>query len=119
MATRKTPARATGKCADKVQRKPSTSTRKDSGAAATKPRQGAPRAETRAALPQAAGLAAPTLRAMPKAQPTPMDAETRYRWIAQAAYLRAERRGFAPGHAIEDWLAAEADFIAVHGSAKG
>jgi hypothetical protein len=26
-----------------------------------------------------------------------------------AAYFRAERRGFAPGHEIEDWLAAEAE----------
>ena len=28
--------------------------------------------------------------------------------IAKAAYQRAERRGFAPGHELEDWLAAEA-----------
>jgi hypothetical protein len=27
--------------------------------------------------------------------------------IAKAAYLKAERRGFAPGHELEDWLAAE------------
>lgn len=27
--------------------------------------------------------------------------------IARAAYLRAERRGFTPGHELEDWLAAE------------
>jgi len=24
--------------------------------------------------------------------------------IAEAAYFRAERRGFAPGHELEDWL---------------
>lgn len=29
--------------------------------------------------------------------------------IAEAAYLRAERRGFAPGQEDEDWLAAEAE----------
>ena len=29
--------------------------------------------------------------------------------IAQNAYLRAERRGFEPGHETEDWLAAEAE----------
>jgi hypothetical protein len=29
--------------------------------------------------------------------------------IAEAAYLRAERRGFAPGYEEEDWLAAEAE----------
>jgi hypothetical protein len=28
--------------------------------------------------------------------------------IAEAAYYRAEKRGFAPGYALEDWLVAEA-----------
>jgi len=37
--------------------------------------------------------------------PTP--AEQRERRIREAAYLRAERRGFAPGHEVEDWLDAE------------
>jgi hypothetical protein len=27
--------------------------------------------------------------------------------IADAAWFRAEKRGFAPGHELEDWLAAE------------
>ena len=29
--------------------------------------------------------------------------------IAKAAYYRAEKRGFAPGHETEDWLAAETE----------
>ena len=29
--------------------------------------------------------------------------------IARAAYFRAEKRGFAPGHETEDWLAAESE----------
>lgn len=29
--------------------------------------------------------------------------------IAAAAYYRAEQRGFAAGHELEDWLAAEAE----------
>jgi hypothetical protein len=33
--------------------------------------------------------------------------------IAEGAYLRAERRGFAPGHEGEDWLAAEAEVDAL------
>ncbi|MFL6605110.1 MAG: DUF2934 domain-containing protein [Steroidobacteraceae bacterium] len=33
--------------------------------------------------------------------------------IAEGAYLRAERRGFAPGHEEEDWLAAEAEVDAL------
>jgi hypothetical protein len=34
--------------------------------------------------------------------------EERARMIAEAAYYLAERRGFEPGHELEDWLAAEA-----------
>lgn len=33
----------------------------------------------------------------------------RHAMIAEAAYYRAERRGFAPGHELEDWLQAEAE----------
>lgn len=29
--------------------------------------------------------------------------------VAEAAYFLAERRGFAPGCELDDWLAAEAD----------
>jgi hypothetical protein len=36
-----------------------------------------------------------------------VDAQQRQAMIAEAAYLRAERRGFAPGREAEDWLAAE------------
>ncbi len=32
--------------------------------------------------------------------------------IAEAAYYRAERRGFHEGYEIEDWLAAEAEIMA-------
>lgn len=33
--------------------------------------------------------------------------EDRYRMIAEAAYFRAERRGFLGGSELDDWLAAE------------
>ena len=33
----------------------------------------------------------------------------REQMIAEAAYFRAERRGFAPGNEMSDWLQAEAD----------
>jgi len=33
--------------------------------------------------------------------------ENRQASIAEAAYFRSERRGFAPGYELEDWLAAE------------
>ena len=35
--------------------------------------------------------------------------EHRAALIAEAAYFRAEKRGFSPGHEAEDWLAAEAE----------
>jgi hypothetical protein len=39
--------------------------------------------------------------------------------IAQAAYLRAERRGFAPGAELEDWMAAEAEVDALLRAGNG
>jgi Protein of unknown function (DUF2934) len=38
--------------------------------------------------------------------------QQRHELIAQAAYFRARHRGFAPGHELEDWLAAEAEIDA-------
>lgn len=35
--------------------------------------------------------------------------EAKSRMIATAAYFRAERRGFAPGGELQDWLEAERD----------
>jgi hypothetical protein len=36
-------------------------------------------------------------------------ASERHALIRTAAYLRAERRNFAAGYEVEDWLAAEAE----------
>jgi hypothetical protein len=33
--------------------------------------------------------------------------------VAMAAYFIAEKRGFGPGHELEDWLAAEAEMAQV------
>ena len=60
------------------------------------PRPGA-RARRSPAVPERVGLTAEARRAM----------------IAEGAYLRAERRGFAPGHETEDWVAAEAEVDAL------
>jgi len=35
-----------------------------------------------------------------------VDPERRHAMIAEAAYYAAERRGFAPGHEIDDWFEA-------------
>ena len=45
--------------------------------------------------------------------PVSISAEERWRMVATAAYHRAERRGFSPGHEVEDWLAAEKEIDAV------
>lgn len=37
------------------------------------------------------------------------DAPNQEEMIAVAAYFRAEQRGFAPGHEMDDWLQAEAE----------
>jgi hypothetical protein len=36
-----------------------------------------------------------------------------HRMISEAAYYRAEKRGFAEGHVLEDWLKAEEQVKAI------
>jgi len=50
--------------------------------------------------------AAPVKRPRKASPPVPVDRES---MVRMAAFFRAERRGFAPGYEIEDWLAAEAE----------
>jgi hypothetical protein len=49
----------------------------------------------------AAAAAAPAMKARTE--------EERRVLIAQAAYFRAEKRGFSPGQELDDWLAAESE----------
>jgi len=71
---------------------------------------------------------APPVKAAVSASSTPVatasttvtvSAGTRRAMIEQAAYLRAERRGFAPGSEVEDWLAAEAEVDALLKAGNG
>jgi len=39
--------------------------------------------------------------------------------IEEAAYFIAQQRGFAPGHEIDDWLAAEAQVLDQLGERAG
>lgn len=60
--------------------------------------------------PTGAGTAKLTLAAsarLPILRQCPPDPEEVAQMIREAAYFRAMRRGFAPGHEFEDWLAAE------------
>jgi hypothetical protein len=67
--------------------------------------------------PARARAKAPTPRVRKTAAKAParvtISEDVRRGMIAEGAYLRAERRGFAPGHEEEDWLAAEAEVEAL------
>jgi hypothetical protein len=54
------------------------------------------------AKPDSRSTAANTASTAPPADP-------RHAMIAEAAYFRSEKRGFADGHELDDWLAADAD----------
>jgi hypothetical protein len=41
--------------------------------------------------------------------PAAVGARERYRGVSEAAYFRAEHRGFLPGYELQDWLDAEAE----------
>jgi hypothetical protein len=70
----------------------------------------APAAKTLTAETAAAKTAAGTARPAPaRPEPTPVSPETRHALIREAAYYRAERRGFAEGDPEADWAAAEAE----------
>jgi hypothetical protein len=70
-----------------------------------------------AALPSRTVARAPVAKAKAKkggSAPYPssgpaLNAEERDRLVAQAAYFRAEKRGFAPGYELQDWVEAEAE----------
>lgn len=47
-----------------------------------------------------------------------VSADERWRMIAEAAYLRAERRGFVPGRDLDDWLVAEQEIEARFGAGR-
>jgi hypothetical protein len=40
-----------------------------------------------------------------------VDEAVRRAMISDEAYYRAQKRGFEPGHELEDWLAAEAEIV--------
>ncbi len=50
-------------------------------------------------------------------KPAAPSQEERQRWIATAAYHRAEKRGFVPGYEAQDWFEAEAEIDALVGKA--
>jgi hypothetical protein len=81
------------------------------------------KAASKTTLPSKAVARAPAVAAKPnkgnsQARPgsaPPLDAQERDRLIAQAAYFRAEKRGFAPGCELQDWIEAEAEVLRLIG----
>lgn len=55
----------------------------------------------------------PTLPAHAEAPATEPGEQTSKAMIAEAAYYRAEKRGFVHGMALEDWLEAEKEIDAL------
>ena len=94
MASRRTPE---SKPQPKPQPKPQSKSAKAQPVAAAPPPEPAPK-RAPAKKPKPPAIARP--------QVTP---DMRRGMIAKAAYLRAERRGFASGNEHEDWMAAEAE----------
>ncbi|MBE0620137.1 MAG: DUF2934 domain-containing protein [Burkholderiales bacterium] len=80
------------------------------------------KAGAKAAVASKPATRAPAVRAKAKkgtaeAQPSPaLNAQERQRLIEQAAYFRAERRGFAPGFEMQDWIEAEAEVLRLIGT---
>ncbi len=79
----------------------------------TQPRTTEPPAEKRAARKRATQASTPEPAAAPPVTEVEISPEARRGMIAEAAYLRAERRGFVPGYELEDWIAAESEVDAL------
>jgi len=57
--------------------------------------------------------AAPPAPARSVSRPGPISAEERRHMVAEAAYFRAQRRGFRGGDPDRDWIEAEAEIDAL------
>src|SRR4051812_42031407 len=100
MATSKTPRKpAAGKSAAKP-------------AASRRPGAKAPASRSRTmpqVIPQTKPKVAPGVTPeVSDEKPADLAPEELRRFIAEAAYFRAQRRGFTPGYELQDWVEAEA-----------
>ena len=87
---------------------PVAPTRMQKGKAASKPGSHA------AVSAKSPATSAPEMR---QAGAPSISAEERERLIARVAYFRAEKRGFAPGSELQDWVEAEAEVLRLIGGA--
>jgi hypothetical protein len=98
--------KAAAKVTDKVAAEPAKAKKATAPAAA----------KVVAAKPAAAKKKAPAASKLVDKPAAPSE-EERQRWIATAAYHRAEKRGFAPGYDEQDWFDAVAEIDALVGKA--
>jgi hypothetical protein len=64
--------------------------------------------KTRTTRTEPSKPATPSFAAHARAE---VSAEEVRKLIAEAAYYRAKKRGFTPGHEVEDWVQAEAEVL--------
>lgn len=72
------------------------------------PKKAPAAAKVAAPKPAATAKKAPAKRVSKKAAAN-VTPEQRYLMICEAAYFKAEQRGFSPEHEVQDWLDAEAE----------
>jgi hypothetical protein len=73
------------------------------------PKKAAPKAVPKVAAKPAAKPAAAKPQKPGSKKPANIPLEKRKHYIEMAAYYIAERRGFAPGNLLDDWVQAEAE----------
>jgi hypothetical protein len=91
----------------------SKSTAKAGGAATTAAKPAPAKTATKAAKSNGANGKTKSATGIKGRKVVEISPEKRHEMIAVAAFVRAERRGFAGDHHVEDWLAAEAEVDAM------
>jgi len=74
------------------------------------PRKATPKPDTKAAAPRKTTSEQHSAPLASNQRASVSPEETRRR-IAEAAYFRAQERGFEPGHELEDWVEAESEIM--------
>ncbi len=78
-----------------------------------------PTASSTGARPARRGARSAKESSAQEAAPVTVSSDVRRAMIAEAAYLRAERRGFVPGFEEDDWLTAEKEVDALLSAGQG
>lgn len=77
-----------------------------------------PKVIAKAKTPAIEKASTATKKPAPAKRGAALSAEARYRMVAEAAYFRAEQRGFVGGDPARDWIEAEAEIAATLGKGQ-